>query len=162
MVPLRSLISSVLMFALLATSFLGPLRQVGRANVPGNVDVPDATDEETGLQFRLSHRGDMPERKSATKLATACELSVSETENILERLPPMEVDSAGVQEFVLRERSLPPPRTGNIIDTAFPASVAVANETVSSGPLEVVRYSPEGGVASEPRGSVASIPRSAS
>ena len=151
MAPLRSLISSVLMFALLATSLLGPLQQVGRANVPGNVDVPETSDDdETGLQFRLSHRGDVRERRSAIKMATASELSQAEAENILKRLPPMKVDPTGVQEFALRERSLPPPRTGNTIDTAFPAPFAPTNETVSSGPLEVVRYSPEGGVPNAP------------
>ena len=85
MVPLRSLISSVLMFSLL---FHGPLRQVA------------ATDDEKGLQFRLSNGVERPSPKKPT---TASELSQTETENILKRLPPMKVDPSGVQEFALRE-----------------------------------------------------------
>jgi hypothetical protein len=106
MAPLRSLISFVLMFSLLPTLFHGPLRQVIRAD----------TNDEVGLQFRLSHGIDRPEAKPPTKVSTATELSQAETDQILTRLPPMKVDPGSVQEFALREGSLPPPRTGQTID----------------------------------------------
>jgi alpha-2-macroglobulin len=158
MAPLRRLISSVLMFSLLSTLFHGPLRQVVRADVPAsanhqNVDDADATDEQ-GLQFRLSHGADQPEAKPATKLATASELSQSETENILRRLPAMKIDPSGVEEFAMRAGSLPPPRTGNTIETSFPAGGTAKNEPVTAGPLEVVRYSPEGSVPLAPELSI--------
>ena len=146
MVPLRRLISSVLMFSLLPSVFHGPLRQVARAD--------ETTDEQTGLQFRLSQGREQPEFRSTTKLATTTELSQSETENVVRRLPPMPIDPSGVQEFALRERSLLPPRTGNTIETAFPAPAAAPNESTTSGPLEVVRYSPEGAVPIAPELSV--------
>jgi hypothetical protein len=69
---LRRLVSSVLMFSLLATASHGP-RQVSARNF----DVPETTTEETGLQFRLSHGADVPESRPATKLATTTELSQS-------------------------------------------------------------------------------------
>ena len=47
MVPLRRLISSVLMFSLLPSVFHGPLRSAARAD--------ETTDQPLGLQFRLSH-----------------------------------------------------------------------------------------------------------
>ncbi|HEX7330872.1 MAG TPA: Ig-like domain-containing protein [Pyrinomonadaceae bacterium] len=146
MVPLRRLISSVLMFSLLPTVFHGPLRQVARAD--------EATDEQTGLQFRLSHGSEHPEARPTTKLATASELSQSEIENVVSRLPSMTIDPGGVQEFALRESSLKPPLTGNTIETSFPAPVTPTVESTTPGPLEVVRYSPEGSVPIAPELSI--------
>src|ERR1041385_7517448 len=137
MMPVRSLISSVLMFSMLATLFHGPLWRVSARN-----RNPDAADDETGLQFRLSDGAGRREASPATKTVAASELSQSETENVLKRLPPMKIDPSSVQEFALREGSLPPPRTGNTIETSFPASTA-APEPVAAGPLEVLRYSPD-------------------
>ena len=57
MLPLRSLTSSLLIFSLLATLFHGPLRVAGMTSH----DNTDTTDEETGLQFRLSHGVPQPE-----------------------------------------------------------------------------------------------------
>ena len=133
--PLRRLISSVLM---LATLFHGPLQQIGRAQT---------TDDEHGLQFRLSNGVERPAPDKQS--ATATTLSESETENILRRLPPMKLDPPPVQELALRAGSLPPARTGNIIETSFPAS-GPAPQPVSSGPLEVLRHSPEGSVPMAP------------
>jgi len=76
---------------------------------PANTKVDDATSEDIGLQFRLSHGVAQPERRATTKPATASELSQSEIETVLRRLPPMKVDPA--EEFAVRASSLPPPRT---------------------------------------------------
>ena len=150
MIRPRSLISSVVMFSLLATLFNGPLRQVAANN--RHVDVPEPTDDEKGLQFRLSNG---VERPSPKKSSNASELSQTETENILKRLPPMKIDPSGVQEFALRKGPLPPPRTGNTIETSFPASASAANDKVTAGPLEVLRYSPEGAVPIAPELTIA-------
>jgi uncharacterized protein YfaS (alpha-2-macroglobulin family) len=113
----------------------------------------ETKDDESGLQFRLSNGAGRPDARSATKTATTSELSQNETENILRRLPPMKIDSTGAQEFALREGSLPPPRTGNTIETSFPASTA-APDPIAAGPLEVLRYSPEGAVPMAPELSI--------
>jgi alpha-2-macroglobulin len=144
MIPLRRLTSSVLILSLLATLLHRPLRVVATAD-----EVPS---EETGLQFRLSNGVDQPEKRSETKPATASELSQSEIETVLKRLPPMKVDPA--EEFALRESSLPPPRTGNTIDVSFPAAATAVKEAVTPGPLDVIRYSPEGGVPIAPELSI--------
>src|SRR5262245_1798134 len=124
MLPLRCLTSVVLMFSL------------------------------SGLEFRLSHGVDQPEARPVSNLATATELSPSETENSLRRLPPIKPDPSDVQEFALREGSLPPPRTGNMIQVSFPAANNAPIDPVTAGPLEVVRYSPEGSVPNAPELSV--------
>ncbi|HEU4872138.1 MAG TPA: Ig-like domain-containing protein, partial [Pyrinomonadaceae bacterium] len=145
---LKNVISSVLICSLLATSFNGPLQRVALA------ETQEPATEERGLSFRLSNASDQPEQRSTTKPATSTELSETDTNAILKRLPPIKVDPNTSQDFALRERSLPPPRTGNTIDISFPASAVVSNEEVTAGPLEVVRYSPEGAVPMAPELSV--------
>ncbi|HKR22479.1 MAG TPA: Ig-like domain-containing protein, partial [Pyrinomonadaceae bacterium] len=144
---LRSLISAVLVVSLLAPLLHGP--HITRAN---SVRVTATTVEETGLQFRLSHGIEQPDVIPATKPAAASDLSQTEIEEIVKRLPPMTVDpSSGIKEFSMRERSIPPPRTGNTIETSFPAgpTAAIAPST-NAGPLAVLRYSPEGSVPLAP------------
>ncbi len=157
MAPLNRLISSVVMFSLLPTFFHGPRRHVVRADVRSTTTTSRSVDQDAtseGLQIRLSEGVEQPEPRSATQPAAATELSQSETENILKRLPPMTEDASDAQKFALREGSLPPPRTGNTIDVSFPAPATAANETVTSGPLEVLRYSPEGSVPLAPELSI--------
>ncbi|HEV2883966.1 MAG TPA: hypothetical protein VGW36_03855, partial [Pyrinomonadaceae bacterium] len=120
-------------------------------------DTEDAAQEENGLRFRLSAGIDQPESRPTTNPVSATELSQNETESILRRLPPMQADTSDTQEFALRERSLPPPRTGQTISVSFPAPISPTTspaETASSGPLEVLRYSPEGDVPLAPQLSV--------
>src|ERR1044072_4361788 len=144
MIALRRLTSAVLMFSLLAVFSHGPLRVIGRTD--------DATSEKTGLQFRLSDGVAQPEKRIATTPVTASELSQSELETVLKRLPPMRVDPS--EEFALRESTRPPPRTGNTIEVSFPAAGTAVKEAVTSGPLEVIRYSPAGSVPAAPELSV--------
>jgi hypothetical protein len=157
MAPLRTLISSVLIFSFLPTVFHGPLRQVVKADVRSvdqSLNAQDTSDKK-GLQFRLSEGVAQTEAaKPSTPLAPASELSQSETENILNRLPPMKIDANAVQEFAMREGSLPPPRTGNTVDVSFPAPGTSNVEKVTGGPLEVVRYSPDGSVPLAPELSI--------
>src|ERR1044072_178995 len=148
MARLKNVISSVLICSLLASSFTGPLQRI----VVAETQEPET--EERGLSFRLSDAADQPEKKPATKPVTSTELSQSDTDAILKRLSPIKVDPNDSQEFALRERSLPPPRTGATFDTSFPASAAGSKEEVTVGPLNVVRYSPEGAVPMAPELSV--------
>jgi uncharacterized protein YfaS (alpha-2-macroglobulin family) len=128
------------MFSLIATSFNGPVTKAHTTD-----------DESSGLQFRLSNG---VERPGPTKqAATASTLSQSETDSILQRLPPMKIDQSAVKDIALRESSLPPPRTGNTIEASFPAS-GPPPEPAPSGPLEVLRYSPEGNVPIAPELSI--------
>ena len=92
MIPLKRLTSSVLMFSLLAVFPHGPLHAIGRAD--------DATSVETGLQFRLSHGIAQPEKRTATTPAAASELSQSEIETVLKRLPPMKTDAVVLEALI--------------------------------------------------------------
>jgi len=115
----------------------------------------DKSDEEAGLKFRLSEAPEQPEAKATNKVAQTSVLSDAETQAILNRLPLIKPDANEKLDFALRDKSLPPPRTG--ITVLQPFSL-----TLDSGPpdqkinvpLEVVRQSPEGDVPVAPNLSV--------
>src|SRR5678816_2739490 len=144
------LIASVLMFSLFAGSLNGPFRTVAKnyagslANGRINQD-DDSGKGENGLQFHLSPGIEQPDQRPSPKLAPVTELSQSETETILNRLPSAKIEANVESGFNLRERSLPPPRTGQTINISFPPpTTAAAPDTTAAGPLEIVRFAPEG------------------
>ncbi len=127
-------------------------------------DVNDeVSDEETGLKFRLSEGEDQaPPSQEHARLAQTSPLSAAETQNVLRRLPLIKAEASDEQNFALRERSLPPPRTGKTINASFPppeqsldqSSSAMTNNAAAARPLEVTRHAPEGEVPLTPQLSV--------
>jgi uncharacterized protein YfaS (alpha-2-macroglobulin family) len=115
----------------------------------------ESADKDEGLRFRLSEAAEQREVRPVTNVVQAMPLSDGETEAILKRLPPLKIEPSDEVEFALRGKSLPPPRTGAIVMQPFPASSEMAApEQTTAGPLEVVRYSPEGNVPIAPNLSV--------
>ncbi|MCA1633919.1 MAG: Ig-like domain-containing protein [Acidobacteria bacterium] len=120
----------------------------------------DDASKPEGLRFRLSEGAEESGRQqqpaAASSVAPATKLSETETSKVLQRLPPLKVQDSDAQDFALREKSLPPPRTGQTVLAAFPAPPErVAPEAVvAAGPFEVVRYSPTGEVPLAPQLSV--------
>jgi len=111
----------------------------------------------TGLAFRLSEAQDERQGQTQQQLARPATepLSDEATQNLLKRLPPIKVEGDDEKDFALRDRSLPPPRTGQTISEDFPpTSDADRPEQVSSSPLEVLRVSPQGEVPIAPHLSV--------
>lgn len=127
---------------------------IGVASHPGinvsarNTQAQESTaDDEEGLQFRLREGTTQPDQRPITKLAPATVLSDRETEAVLKRLPPIKSEPSDETDFAKRAQSLPPPRTGITVMQPFPATTEmVAPDATAAGPLEVVRYSPEGDV----------------
>ena len=113
------------------------------------------TNEERGLMFRLSEGAEQSGTASANTVGKTTPLSDGDVENVLKRVPSIKAQDSDEQEFALREKSLPPPRTGETINASFPPPVpsSVPDQTVS-GPLEVLRFSPEGEVPLAPQLSV--------
>lgn len=105
-----------------------------------------------GLQFRLSE-GDA-EVPTAVPIAKATQLSDAEAETLLNRLEPLKADEEDKQEFALRENSLPPPKTGEVIATKFPPDKNTKPDEVVAGPLQVLRYSPKENVQLAPNISI--------
>jgi len=78
-------------------------------------------------------------------------LTAEEIATILSRLPNLPKDESIQEEFKLPPEVLPPPRPGDTIDQPFPNDPEISSPPeVFSGPLEVVRYSPEGAVPIAP------------
>ena len=108
-----------------------------------------------GLQIRLSEGAESSARPQQLNLAPAASLTDAEAQNVLKRLEPIKSTSEDEKDFQIRDRSLPPPRTGKTVETAFPPPETVtAGDTKPVGPLEVLRYSPEGDVPLAPHLSV--------
>lgn len=78
-------------------------------------------------------------------------LSAQEIQDILARLPGLQVTPEDQVEFNLPGDPIPPPRPGQTIDQPFPIDpqVLLPGQT-PSGPLQVLRYAPEGEVPIAP------------
>ncbi|MGH9766994.1 MAG: hypothetical protein ACREAB_06105, partial [Blastocatellia bacterium] len=116
-----------------------------------------ASGESSGLAFRLSEAQDEAQSQAGRQIARPATepLSDEATQNLLKRLPPIKVEGDDEKDFALRDRSLPAPRTGQTISESFPpASGANRPEQAASGPLEILRASPEGDVPIAPHLSV--------
>ena len=129
----------------------------GQSNPPlvdtstGDSEGGAMSEESTGLQVNLSSGQAEPDEVEAIPQATTEPLSEEEIEAVLVRLPSLIVDSSDQVDFNLPEESLPPPRTGDTIEEPFPPpGTAPTPAAVDAGPLEVVRFAPEGEIPLAP------------
>jgi alpha-2-macroglobulin len=142
--PVFFLILSLLPFAVTAQRSTSMTKRVASGDQVRN-----------GLEIRLSEGADSVERTEPIPPAAAVRLDNDETQKILGRLQPIKSDASDEQDFAIRDRSLPPPRTGRTISGEFPPREStIAPGTTAAGPLEVSRYSPEGDVPLAPSLSV--------
>jgi len=103
------------------------------------------------LQFRLSKGQAQPDVSAGAPLVTGIPLTAEEIQRVLDRLPELVTTPGDTVEFNLPDASLPPPLTGETITEAFPpAPDAIPPESVPSGPLEVLRFGPEGEIPIAP------------
>jgi uncharacterized protein YfaS (alpha-2-macroglobulin family) len=126
----------------------GQTRRVSTSRAQG-------ADVTTGLQVRLSEGTAALDNQPVAPAAPAARLSEDDAQKVLRRLKPLAAAPGDEQDFALRDRSLPPPRAGKVISDSFPPAAKLGSpDSVASGPLEVVRYSPEGEVPLVPQLSV--------
>lgn len=95
--------------------------------------------------------------RQARVVADATPLTAGETQAVLARLPALDAPKTDTSDFAKRQRSLPPPRAGETVKTAFPPEDERARPAEVDAPdtaLEVVRYQPEGEVPIVPHLSV--------
>ncbi|MBO0800623.1 MAG: Ig-like domain-containing protein, partial [Blastocatellia bacterium] len=120
--------------------------------------VQAKSEDDKGLVFRLSEGSEIREeakQEPRINAPKADALSNEETQSLLKRLPPLKSEKDDEKDFAMRDRSLPPPRKGRTISESFPpAGGATAPEQISSGPLEVLRFAPEGEVPTAPHLSI--------
>jgi len=150
----RRFVSLLLVYCFTIAVAPHPHVTVSSANVRAMAQ-DETSDEDEGLQFRLSEGRGQPEARPSTSVAPATLLSNAETEAVLKRLPQIKTEGSDEKEFAWRERSLAPPRTGITVMQPFPAANEVAApDPTAAGTLEVIRYSPEGDVPIAPSLSV--------
>ena len=108
------------------------------------VDVaPDA-----GLVFELAEAEPSEPRQDSVRVAETEPLSSREAESLLSRLPALQLAEDDEKEFSIRPQSPPPPRAGKTERAPFPPKEDGEAAPEVSGPLAVVRFSPEGEVVS--------------
>lgn len=115
---------------------------------------PEVNETVKGLQLKLSEGAPVEELPVPVTAVPSRRLSDDEAQAVLKRLRPIKTEPDDQQDFTLRDRSLPAPRTGKTISDSFPPPDKTATPDVAGGPLEVVRYSPEGDVPLVPQLSV--------
>lgn len=158
MTRLKNKISLLVMVSLFV-SLLPMNRQIvlarGETELITRARAEVAENAPKGLRFRLSEGKEQPEQQSANPVAPAVKLSESDTQRILARLPVLNAEGDDEKDFALRERSLPAPRTGKVINSSFPAAEDRPQPDLkNTGPLDVLRHAPEGEIPLAPQLSV--------
>jgi uncharacterized protein YfaS (alpha-2-macroglobulin family) len=118
----------------------------------GGVVIPGQTEGgQGGLMIRLSEGQAQPQVVETLPVATGEPLTEEEIQRILARLPGFEGEPGDHVDFNLPPEPLPPPLTGETITEPFPPAPDVPPpEEIDSGPLEVLRYAPEGEIPIAP------------
>jgi uncharacterized protein YfaS (alpha-2-macroglobulin family) len=124
--------------------------------LPSEVDVSLRGDGTVGeddglLLIRLSQGQAQPQATEPVPTATGEPLTDEEIEQILARLPTPSVEPQDQVDFRLPEDLLPPPRPGETIEDPFPPPpTPITPKEVAAGPLEVLRFAPEGEIPLAP------------
>src|SRR5689334_20320257 len=113
-----------------------------RRPAPGS----QVTTMQQGLQIKLSEGAPVTDAASINPRPPAAPLAADETDRVLRRLPPLKAEAGDEQDFALRDKSLPPPRTGATVNASFPPAAPRDVTQPATGPLDVVRFGPEGDV----------------
>ena len=159
-----SLLALIVVTALVATACrakptpaaAAPTATIAATAAPGAAVAAVLTPQPTpGLQYRLSEGSEQAAAAAVLPPAPAQPLSATETQKLLARLPALEGEAGDVKELNLPTDTLPAPRPGTTIKETFPpAPPTTSAPEVAAGPLEVLRYGPEGDVSVAPNLSV--------
>jgi hypothetical protein len=103
------------------------------------------------MTFTLSEGSDAPPPPETIRVLAGQPLSAADLQTLLSRLPALEGETGDQQPFRLPVETLKPPRPGETIAQPFPPTEPGEGvEPPATGPLQVLRYSPEGDVPLAP------------
>ena len=122
---------------------------------PIEVDMTQTPGEDSDkykIGIELSEGQSQPQTTVEGLPATSGELLSSEEIGlILSRLPALTPDPDQQAEFNLPQEILPPPRPGNTLQETFPPlEIGPTPGVVETGPLQVLRFAPEGEIPIAP------------
>ncbi|NLD72552.1 MAG: Ig-like domain-containing protein, partial [Chloroflexi bacterium] len=107
--------------------------------------------ESSGLIFTLGEGVEVPPAPEVLRLVEGEPLAEEALQALLARLPELEGETGDQQDFRLPAETIRPPRPGETIEQPFPPEEPTAPAGApDTGPLEVLRYSPEGDVPLAP------------
>ncbi len=104
-----------------------------------------------GLRLLLGEGAAQPQPAAAVVIPATQPLDPGAIQPILDRMPELQAEAGDTEALKLPVQSLPPPTAGAIVTQSFPApdNDLIAPEVVV-GPLEVLRYAPEGEIPVAP------------
>ncbi len=112
---------------------------------------PTETSDKYGMDVQLSDGQSQPQDVEPMPLATGEPLSQNEIGPILARLPDLPIAPDQQTDFNLPPEILPPPRPGNTIKESFPPlETEPTPGAIEAGPLQVLRFAPEGEIPIAP------------
>ena len=113
--------------------------------------TPTVTSDKYGVDIDLSEGQSQPQETESLPRATGEPLSSEEIESILARLPDLPTAPDEQVVFNIPPETLPPPRPGNTIEETFPPlETEPTPGAVEAGPLQVLRFAPEGEIPIAP------------
>ena len=116
--------------------------------------APPTREEVTNFVFRLSEGTEAGAAPAILVRPQAIPTTEAEARAVLDRLPRL-ADLPSEEPFAIREASLPPPRAERSVRAPFPPEdEATRPEAAAAGPLEVLRWMPEGDVPLAPHLSI--------
>jgi hypothetical protein len=119
----------------------------GSSAAPSDQALVQLADAPDGLDMALSDGKRGPEPVDRAALPPARKLAEPDVNALFTRARPITADASDKQDFALRPKSLPPPRTGQTIKGSFPppASTLLPPPTTNDAgkALSVLRYMPE-------------------
>jgi len=129
-----------------------PMGQGGTSAETGAAVTPESEgdEEEPDFTITLSDGQAQPEQAQPLPVAAGEPLPEEEVARILARLPALTAEAEDILDFRLPDEVLPPPRAGETIPETFPPVEELESEVIEAGPLEVLRYAPEGAVPIAP------------
>ena len=106
----------------------------------------------TRVPVQLSQGQPQPQPTQAVALASKEPLAPDEIAQLLSRLPDLLSDPQAQMDFKLPQQPIPPPRSGETIDQPFPPDQRAAQQPTpqAAGPLQVLRFAPEGEIPIAP------------
>ena len=118
---------------------------------PADVAVNSAQGESYHMNIALSEGMARTQNSQPLPVQTGEPLSVEELAQLLGRMPALPTAMSDIKDFYRPVEVLPAPRPGSTVQDVFPPmDVSLAPAQQAAGPLQVLRFSPEGEVPIAP------------